>query len=301
MSLDPEIVSFTMSRIRGKDTGIERKLRKRLYQDGYRFLCNSKRAFGHPDFLFPALRLAVFADSEFWHGYRFAENESKLVTHRDYWVSKIKRNMARDAEVNAELQRQGYKVLRFWGFEINKDFERVIKIIEETAERRKRALCLAKRPKEFTTLSYYKHDGRYLLLYRDKKEKDLNKGKYVGIGGHLEKGETYLQAAKREFKEETGLTVSKQVYLGRIDFVDFPNYSERMYLFRIDGASGDINPNCDEGELLFIDENNLFDLPMWEGDKIFLPRLQQNERFRLVLVYENGELVDAIGPVDVKR
>ena len=184
MSRDPEIVSFTMSRIRGKDTGIERKLRKRLYQDGYRFLCNSKRAFGHTDFLFPALRLAVFADSEFWHGYRFAENESKLVTHRDYWVSKIKRNMARDAEVNAELQRQGYKVLRFWGFEINKDFERVIKTIEETAERRKQALCLAKRPKEFTTLSYYKHDGRYLLLYRDKKEKDLNKGKYVGIGGH---------------------------------------------------------------------------------------------------------------------
>ena len=298
MSRDPAVVSFTMSHIKGKDTGIERKLRKRLYEDGYRFLCNSKKAFGHPDILFPAIRLAIFADSEFWHGYRFEENEAKLTTHRDYWVQKIRRNMARDGEVNAELARQGYKVLRYWGFEINKDFERVIMEIEETVDLRKQALLLACHPKEFTTLSYYKKDGRYLLLYRDKKEKDLNEGKYIGIGGHVEKGESYQKAAKREFKEETGLTVSKQTYLGRIDFVDFPTYAERMYLFRVEEAKGELI-DCDEGELRFVEENRLDDLPMWEGDKVFLPRLGVDSKFRLTLVYRNGQLIETIGPIDV--
>ena len=300
MSRDPSIVSFTMSHIKGKDTGIELKLRKRLYSDGFRFLTNSKRAFGHPDILFPGIRLAVFADSEFWHGYKFEENETKLSTHRDYWVAKIKRNMARDAEVNAELAKQGYKVLRYWGFEINKHFERVISEIEDAVRLRQQALALAKRPKEFTTLSYYKQGSKYLLLYRDKKKNDLNEGKYLGIGGHLEEGETYLEASKREFAEETGLTVSKQAYLGRIDFVAFPAYAERMYLFRVEETIGQLNTNCDEGELRYVEENDIFSLPMWEGDKVFLPRLLSNTRFHLTLIYRNGQLIDVIGPIDVK-
>ena len=124
-------ISYTMSRIRGKDTSIELRLRKELYRRGYRYRANSKYIFGHPDISFKGYKVAIFCDSEFWHGKNFEENKKKLHSNLDYWIPKIERNIARDNEVNTHLKNEGYTVIRFWGDEINKDLDRCVSIIEE--------------------------------------------------------------------------------------------------------------------------------------------------------------------------
>ncbi len=126
-----ETISYTMSRIRGKNTGIEMKLRRELYQRGIRYRANSKYIYGHPDISMKGYKVAIFCDSEFWHGYEFAENEEKIHANRDYWIPKIKRNMERDNEVNEYLLAHGYVVLRFWGKEIEKDVKGCADKIEE--------------------------------------------------------------------------------------------------------------------------------------------------------------------------
>lgn len=292
MSRDPAIVSKTMSRIKGRDTGIERKLRKILSEKGLHYLVCSKKAFGHPDILFVKEKVAVFADSEFWHGYNFASAKEKIKSHQDYWIPKIEGNIRRDALVNNTLEGEGYKVMRFWGFEINEDLEGVANAIATEVTKRRKAIEAAAAPKERTTLSYYEKDGKTLLLYRDKKANDLNEGKYVGIGGHIEEGESIGQAAKREFKEETGMEVVSQTYRGKVDFVDFSDnrvYAERMYLFRVNEAKGELR-ECDEGELGYFDSSKLGDLPMWEGDRLFLPLVNGSGAFHLLLCYESGRL-----------
>ncbi len=133
---DEATISYTMSRIRGKDTSIEIKLRKKLYKLGYRYRANSKYIFGHPDISFKKYKVAVFCDSEFWHGYNFEENKKKLHSHLDYWIPKIERNMARDKEVNAKLKDDGYIVLRFWGNEINKNLDECVKQIVDALDSR---------------------------------------------------------------------------------------------------------------------------------------------------------------------
>ena len=131
MKRDPAVVSFTMSHIKGRDTGIEMKLRKELYRRGFRYRANSKYIFGHPDISFKKYKVVVFCDSEFWHGYHFEENKTKIHSHTDYWIPKIERNISRDQEVNAHLLEEGYTVLRYWGFEIEKDLPRVADEIED--------------------------------------------------------------------------------------------------------------------------------------------------------------------------
>ncbi len=126
-----ETISYTMSRIRGKDTGIEMKLRKELHKRGIRYRCNSKYIYGHPDISMKGYKIAIFCDSEFWHGYNFEENKSKIHKHLQYWIPKIERNIERDKEVNKYLQNHGYIVLRFWGNEINKDLDSCVNKIEE--------------------------------------------------------------------------------------------------------------------------------------------------------------------------
>lgn len=129
-------ISYTMSRIRGKDTSIEVKLRKELYRRGYRYRANSKYIFGHPDISFKKYKVAIFCDSEFWHGKNFEVNKAKLHSNLDYWIPKIERNIARDEEVNAHLKAEGYVVIRFWGEEINKNLSGCVdKIEEELANR----------------------------------------------------------------------------------------------------------------------------------------------------------------------
>ena len=136
MKRDEATVSYTMSRIRGKDTSIEVKLRKALYEKGCRYRCNSKYIFGHPDISFKGVKVVVFCDSEFWHGKDFEENEKKIQSNRDYWIPKIKRNIERDNEVNEKLTQEGYLIYRFWGGEIQKNLDKcVTKILEGLSSR----------------------------------------------------------------------------------------------------------------------------------------------------------------------
>ena len=136
MKRDEATVSYTMSRIRGKDTSIEVKLRKALYEKGCRYRCNSKYIFGHPDISFKGVKVVVFCDSEFWHGKDFEENEKKILSNREYWIPKIKRNIERDNEVNEKLAQEGYLIFRFWGGEIEKNLDKcVTKILEGLSSR----------------------------------------------------------------------------------------------------------------------------------------------------------------------
>lgn len=143
---------------------------------------------------------------------------------------------------------------------------------------------------EETVLSYVKINHQYLMLLRNKRKDDINKGKWIGIGGHLEPGETKEQALVREIKEETGLDVLRYEYRGKLLFVN-DDYDEIMYLFHVDKVKGDIIP-CDEGELCLIDEDKLLDLNMWEGDRVFLPFLLNTKQFiSLKLIYKKDQLV----------
>ena len=136
MKRDEATVSYTMSRIRGKDTSIEVKLRKALYEKGCRYRCNSKYIYGHPDISFKGVKVVVFCDSEFWHGKDFEENEKKILSNREYWIPKIKRNIERDNEVNEKLTQEGYLIFRFWGGEIQKNLDKcVTKILEGLSSR----------------------------------------------------------------------------------------------------------------------------------------------------------------------
>lgn len=117
----PEQRRKNMQTIRGKDTSIEVKLRKELWNRGIHYRKNSKRVYGHPDIAFIGKKVAVFCDSEFWHGYDWENRKNSIQTNRDYWIPKIERNMERDREVNEKIRSEGWTVIRFWGKEIQKD------------------------------------------------------------------------------------------------------------------------------------------------------------------------------------
>ncbi|MBO4856231.1 MAG: 8-oxo-dGTP diphosphatase [Bacilli bacterium] len=142
-----------------------------------------------------------------------------------------------------------------------------------------------------TVLAYIKKDGQFLMLYRNKKEHDINKGKWIGIGGHIEEGETKEQALVREIKEETGLNVLHYIYRGELLFVN-NDFEEVMYLYLVDDISGNVI-DCDEGELAWVKQNDLMSLNMWEGDYKFLPLLINTDEFiRLELRYCDDQLVE---------
>ncbi|NLL95213.1 MAG: very short patch repair endonuclease [Thermoplasmatales archaeon] len=133
----PEQTSRIMSRIRGKDTGIELALRRELWSRGIRYRKHPKKVFGKPDIAFIGLKIAVFCDSEFWHGKDWEIGNSKIKTNRDFWIPKIERNIQRDAEVNEALESEGWLVLRFWGQEILKDVGGCADAVEEAIRLRK--------------------------------------------------------------------------------------------------------------------------------------------------------------------
>ena len=138
-----------------------------------------------------------------------------------------------------------------------------------------------------TSLCYIFKEDKVLLLYRNKKENDANEGKWIGVGGKTEEGETPEECMKREVFEETGLTVTDYRFCGIIRFVSEMWDDEEMHLFRADGFSGEINSSCDEGKLEWIETGKVFDLPMWEGDKYFLkPLLEGREDINMTLRYE---------------
>lgn len=297
MARDPAVVSYTMSHIRSKNTGIEKTLRKALTEKGIRYRLYSSKVYGHPDIVLQRYRIAIFCDSEFWHGFHFEENKSKIKTNTSYWIPKIERNIARDEEVNRKLESQGYEVLRFWGNEIEKTLDQVVDKILLAIEKRKWIYDQIQSIRELTTLVYIEKENSYLMLHRVKKNRDLNQGKWIGVGGHIEKGETILDCVKREVKEETGLNLTKAKYLGKIHFLNDAYPPEVMYLYK--GLSFDGNLiECNEGDLQWVKKNEILNLELWEGDRVFLPLLDSNlpRTFTLDLVYKKGKLVDIIGP-----
>lgn len=120
-----------MSRIKGKDTGIELILRKTLYHTGIRYRKNLSSLPGHPDIVLTKYHIAVFCDGDFFHGYDLTKTESQLKTNKEFWQRKIERNRTRDREVDAALVSQGYLVLRFWEHEIRNDPDGVLHEIED--------------------------------------------------------------------------------------------------------------------------------------------------------------------------
>lgn len=118
-----------MRRIKSKDTSIEIKLRSALWHQGYRYRKNCKKIFGNPDICFKKKKIAIFCDSEFWHGKYFLDKKYIPATNQDYWIPKIERNIERDKKVNTILAEQGWTVLRFWQKDIEKNIEMCIEKI----------------------------------------------------------------------------------------------------------------------------------------------------------------------------
>ncbi len=144
-----------------------------------------------------------------------------------------------------------------------------------------------------TTLCYIEKDNKYLMLHRIKKENDVNKDKWIGIGGKIEDGEDPEQCNLREVKEETGLTLTDYSYRGIVRFRSDEYEAEDMHLFTATAFEGEIT-ECDEGFLEWIDKNDVYDLPMWEGDKIFLGLISSDaDFFDLVLGYKKNKLITA--------
>lgn len=144
-----------------------------------------------------------------------------------------------------------------------------------------------------TTLVYIEKDNKYLMLHRTKKQNDVNKDKWIGVGGKFEKGEAPEECAIREAMEETGLTI-KPAFRGIVTFLYNDNDAEYMFLFTAKEFSGTLKTDCKEGELKWIEKSKLLDLPLWEGDKIFLRLLEQtDEVFLLTLAYNNDTLLYA--------
>lgn len=145
-----------------------------------------------------------------------------------------------------------------------------------------------------TTLCHIEKDGAYLMLHRVKKENDLNHDKWVGIGGKFEDKESPEECNFRETKEETGLTLNSARYCGIVTFVSDVWETEYMHIFHSNDFSGEIK-DCDEGTLEWVKIKEIYNLPIWEGDKIFLRLIEENAPFfSLKLEYKGDTLVSAI-------
>ena len=146
-----------------------------------------------------------------------------------------------------------------------------------------------------TTLCYIEKDGAYLMMHRIKKKNDMNQDKWVGVGGKLEPRESPYDCVKREILEETGLTVSKPIYRGVITFVSDLYGTEYMHLFTAKAENEIINAVCDEGELLWVNKQEIYKLPIWEGDKVFFRLLdEEKEFFSLKLIYSGEKLISYV-------
>ena len=149
---------------------------------------------------------------------------------------------------------------------------------------------------DYTVLCYLKKDNQYLFMLRNKEKNDLNEGKWIGIGGHIERGETKEEALVREVKEETGFTINSFSYRGEILFIN-NDYQEIMYIFTSDDFTGEMI-ECDEGELSWIDKDKILDLNLWEGDRYFLkPLLNSDKMIKMEMRYKDKQLVGVNGGV----
>lgn len=148
--------------------------------------------------------------------------------------------------------------------------------------------------KNLTTLCYLEKDEKYLMLHRVKKKDDMNQDKWLGVGGHLEEGESPEECLVREVKEETGLTLTSFKGRGIITFVSEEYPDEYMFLYTADGFHGTLT-DCREGNLEWIEKEKIGELSLWEGDKIFFELLKEEiPFFSLKLVYRGEQLQEAI-------
>ena len=145
-----------------------------------------------------------------------------------------------------------------------------------------------------STLCQIEKDGKYLMLHRTVKKDDVNKDKWIGVGGHFEEDESPEECLLREVKEETGYTLTSWRFRGIVTFISGTGITEYMHLFTADGFTGEPIP-CDEGELVWVDKDKVCDLNIWAGDKIFFRLLHDEEPFfSLKLVYDgHDKLVSA--------
>lgn len=127
----PEQRRKNMQAVKNKDSQIELLLRQELWSRGLRYRKNVNKIYGKPDIVFIGKKVAVFCDSEFWHGYNWEERKKDFKSHQEFWIPKIERNMERDIEVTKKLESEGWTVLRFWGNEIKKNTSQCADIIEK--------------------------------------------------------------------------------------------------------------------------------------------------------------------------
>ncbi len=145
-----------------------------------------------------------------------------------------------------------------------------------------------------TTLCYIEKDGAYLMLHRIKKKNDINQDKWIGIGGKFLDKESPEDCILREAKEETGLDLTHLQYRGIVTFISDRYETEWMHLFWTDSFQGEIK-DCDEGVLEWVPKKQLLELPLWEGDKIFLDLLNEKTPFfSLKLTYIGDRLEEAV-------
>ena len=121
-----------MQAVKNKNSRIEIILGKTLWNNGLRYRKNDKTVFGKPDFTFKKHKIAIFCDSEFWHGKDWESHKYDHKSNQNFWLPKIERNIQRDTEVNAELKKQGWTVLRFWGKDILKNTAECVRVVQET-------------------------------------------------------------------------------------------------------------------------------------------------------------------------
>lgn len=140
-----------------------------------------------------------------------------------------------------------------------------------------------------STLCYIEKDRKYLMLHRTVKENDINKDKWIGVGGHFEADESPEECLIREVREETGYTLTSYRYRGIVTFVSGNGITEYMSLFTADGFEGE-ETDCDEGELEWVDIDRIHELNIWEGDKIFFRLMEEEcDFFSLKLVYDGQD------------
>ena len=142
-----------------------------------------------------------------------------------------------------------------------------------------------------STLCYIEKDGKYLMLHRTKKKNDINKNKWLGVGGRFEEGESPEECIVREVKEETGLTLKNYQLRGIVTYISNKWETEYMYVFTSNDFTGELI-ECNEGDLQWIDKKEVTKLNTWEGDKIFVEKLQNDSSFFTVkFEYDGDKLV----------
>ena len=144
---------------------------------------------------------------------------------------------------------------------------------------------------KLSTLCYIEQNGKYLMLHRTVKKNDVNKEKWIGVGGHFEADESPEECLLREVREETGYTLTSWQYRGIVTFVSGDGVTEYMSLFTADGFEGRPIP-CDEGELAWVKIQDVEQLNIWEGDKIFFRLLREGRPFFLLKLVYSGDRLD---------